>query len=89
MSIFGEFVIHEDPDEDNAIYIVATSESIMYASLSEEKAITAFDTLYEIFEGKRQGELIVYEVPLDDFFLEAQDLLCLNKLLEEEDMDND
>lgn len=84
MSIFGDFVIHEDPDEDNSIYIVATSESIMYSSLSLEKAMTAFDTLYEVFEGKRQDELIVYEVPLDEFFLEPQDLLCLNNILEED-----
>ena len=87
MSIFGEFVIHEDPDEDNSIYIVATSESIMYASLSMEKAMTAFDTLCEVFEGKRQEELIVYEIPLDDFFLEPQDLACLNKIFEEDEDD--
>jgi hypothetical protein len=37
MSIYGIYVVHNDPDEGNNVYILYLTDAIVYVSLIEEK----------------------------------------------------
>jgi hypothetical protein len=84
MGIFGRLHVHEDPDEGESIFIVSSEETIMYASLSDAKALDMADVLDAAFDYE-EGFLTVYEVPLDVFLLESDQLDYLMESLDDDD----
>ena len=84
MSIYGRYVIHDDPDFKNSIYVLSLEDTIVYASLSEEKGMDMFNILSEVYD---EEELILYQISLDELLLDESEALSvyLNKILEEED----
>lgn len=83
-SFFNGYKIWEDPDESNSLFMIASPETVLYASLSNLKCFEAFDLLEELYE-----DITLYEIPLDDFLLEGEELDQLNKLIEESQEQND
>jgi hypothetical protein len=83
-SIFKGYKIWEDPDDKNSLFMIVTPETVLYASLSDLKTSEAFDLLEQLYE-----DIVLYEVPLDDFLLEGEELDQLNKLIEESQEQND
>jgi hypothetical protein len=83
MSIYGKYVVHNDPDEGNNVYILSLKDAIVYVSLIEEKGLDMFNILAEVYN---EEELVLYETPLDEVLLDENEALSayLNKILEEE-----
>jgi hypothetical protein len=86
--LFSGYKIFEDPDDENDLFLVTTKESIVYASFSEIKAQEAAEILDVLFEETRKDEEVtIYQLTLDDFLLNNDELDELEKLMiiEEED----
>lgn len=85
MGIFGKLYVHEDPDEGESLYIVASEDTIMYASLTDAKALDVADALDTAFEYD-EDYLTVYEIPLDVILLETDEMkILMENWLEEDD----
>lgn len=84
MGIYGKYVVHNDPDEGNSVFVLSVDGTIVYISLSEEKGLDMFDNLLDLYN---EEELILYEMPLDEILINESDALSayLNKILEDED----